>query len=243
MGILYIILFNTTCVCVCVEKMWICLWSHTLHFLGDPMYIPTVEQTVKQLRYKLDYWMIDMRRRYYGNLKNPRVINTKFKNEVLVSLRTHVKFPRSPKRDKFLRLRRSALADVESVINMYYDDDLLVAQDSAPPSRGCESFNLWDNFLEHPPEIVSMMSLGGSGCEETAAGRFGRSDSDPGAASSSDGMVDVDFLSAWLAESDTGATSLEERSTENPGKSEDVWAQTFAQAKAYFEPRRWVQNK
>lgn len=191
--------------------------------------------------------MIDMRRRYYGQLKNPRVIHTKFKDEVLVSLRVHRKLRPSGAK-KFLRLCRSPTMDLDSVIDMYYDNDLLVVQESG--SSECGSFSIWDDFLADQPHTVSMVSIEkdmeGKEASSPLRDKLGSGgvESNGPHSSVSDGIVDVDFLSAWLADSgtepaETPPTTCEEapqalKKTADSPKSEDVWARTFADAKAYF---------
>lgn len=215
--------------------------AFTARFGFVTMYIPTVDHTVKQLRYKFNYAMIDMRRRYYGHLKNPRVINTKFKDEVLVSLRTHTKFPHHHGPAKFLLLHLSPAIDLESVMNLYYDDDVLTAQEDMPQSSGCESANIWDDFLgpgRDTVPMVSVMAFEPSRVEATRGIGSADDDSDGPKSSVSDGLVDVDFLSAWLADTpvETPATTGEISPTGagTEGKGDDVWARTFADAKAYF---------
>lgn len=51
-------------------------------------FMSTIEQAYKKIRFEIDYLIIDARRWFYSNSRNPRVIQTKLKNQVLVSLRT-----------------------------------------------------------------------------------------------------------------------------------------------------------
>lgn len=213
------------------------------------MYIPSVGHTARQLRYKFDYLMIDMRRWYYGQLRNPRVVQTRFKGEVLMSLRIDDK-PRPAAARKFLRLRRSPTMDLDSVINMYYDDDMLAVQEEVSER---ESLNIWDGFLDLREEGDSAIANGYSGVD---------SEQSEGIRSAgSDAIVDVDFLSAWLADSgvpgSTPPTTVEEiqaadfETGESPKmerkkelqvldsknlhrQTQDIWAQTYADAKVYF---------
>ncbi|KAK6203581.1 uncharacterized protein RJT21DRAFT_139313 [Scheffersomyces amazonensis] len=54
-----------------------------------------LQHAIHELRYKVDYYFVDYRQRYYSTNRNPRLIQTKLQNQQLISLRT---FPK----DKYL---------------------------------------------------------------------------------------------------------------------------------------------
>lgn len=83
------------------------------------MFLPTFEQACNAVRYKIDYYLIDARQRYYSNSRNPRVIQTKLQNQTLMSLRTcpHDKYLLNP--GEFLTLGRKE--DEDNDLNSFVD--------------------------------------------------------------------------------------------------------------------------
>lgn len=68
-------------------------------------------------RYKIDYYGIEFRRKYYSNSRSPRVIHTKLKDQVLVSLRTCPQDKYFPRANEYLTL--AGCSDTESVAERY----------------------------------------------------------------------------------------------------------------------------
>lgn len=50
--------------------------------------MPTFHELYKDVQYRIRYWEISYRQKYYSTDKNPRVIQTKLPNQKLISLRT-----------------------------------------------------------------------------------------------------------------------------------------------------------
>lgn len=64
------------------------------------------EDMIHNVRYKMDYYMIHARLNYYSNSKNPRVIQTRFQNQKLTSLRTNPHDPYFVRPGEFLTLAK-----------------------------------------------------------------------------------------------------------------------------------------
>lgn len=242
------------------------------------MYLPSVEHALKQMRYNWDYMMVDLRQRYYHQLKNPRVIHTKLRNQKLLSLRTHRGYHRE-KIGRFLRLHKT-LSDLESVIDLYYGDEHLCGIDMDEDCTSHKSdvsdatddgdlFAFFDNpaeenvlsdvvYLVLVPELVlgdfillDLLSqsdilpllsdfLPAVGIESSLMKQCETLDQTD--------ILGDNFFSAWLdtpatiepdvfparelqAETKTQETAPTLKPLRDPT---DIWAKTFAEAKAYF---------
>lgn len=85
------------------------------------MHWEDVYHVIHTCRYKIDYHLIELRRKYYSNSRNPRVIHTKLQDRMLFSLRTcpHDKY--LPKADEFLTLEKAT--DTESLMDIYLEEE------------------------------------------------------------------------------------------------------------------------
>ncbi|KAK6462054.1 hypothetical protein DFJ63DRAFT_313205 [Scheffersomyces coipomensis] len=61
-------------------------------------------QTFRFIRYKIDYYYVDYKQRYYSTNRNPRIIQTKLQNKQLISLRTFPKDKYFTKPGEYLML-------------------------------------------------------------------------------------------------------------------------------------------
>lgn len=84
------------------------------------IHVPTLAEAWGQAKYKIDYFGIDMRLRFYSVSQNPRVIHTKLDNETLLTLRTHPREDhRKQRREAALQERREA--HIEDVLDIYLE--------------------------------------------------------------------------------------------------------------------------
>lgn len=113
--------------------------SHNLNleFLGN---------LVHNMRYKVDYHLINARVKYYSNSKNPRVIHTKLNNTHLVSLRTHPNQKYVVRTGDFLHL------GPEDTIN-----DILQYYESSLKALGIGGKNLDLSVFESACETVTVV--------------------------------------------------------------------------------------
>lgn len=74
----------------------------------------------RRCRYKFNYYLIDIRRKYYSNSRNPRVIHAKLKDQILISLRTCPNDKYLTKPDEYLTLDEDF--DTESLVHLYLED-------------------------------------------------------------------------------------------------------------------------
>lgn len=93
--------------------------SQTWIFLLS-MHWADVNGIYRRCRYKFSYYLIDIRRKYYSNSRNPRVIHTKLKDQILISLRTCPNDKYLTKPDEYLTLAKDF--DTESLVDMYLED-------------------------------------------------------------------------------------------------------------------------
>lgn len=107
------------------------------------MHWPDIHNVYRTCRYKLDYYLIEFRRKYYSNSRNPRVIQAKLKDQIILSLRTcpHDKY--LVKQDEYLTLAEVGHEldpelghhSVGSVVEMYLaetENPLLDLSDHSP---------------------------------------------------------------------------------------------------------------
>lgn len=91
-----------------------------LHPSTMKIHVPTLAEAWGQAKYKIDYFGIDMRLRFYSNSQNPRVIQTKLDSQPLLTLRTH---PRedywAQRRDVDIQERTQA--QIDDVLDIYHE--------------------------------------------------------------------------------------------------------------------------
>lgn len=78
----------------------------------------TLDEVIHSVRYNFDYYRIHARLNFYSNSKNPRVIQTRFKNQKLTTLRTNPHDPYYARPGEFLTLAKMEAPDT------YYDEVL-----------------------------------------------------------------------------------------------------------------------
>lgn len=76
----------------------------------------TLDEVLHSVRYNFDYYCIHARLNYYSNSRNPRVIQARFKNQKLTTLRTNPHDPYYARPGEFLTLFKKEIPDT------YYDD-------------------------------------------------------------------------------------------------------------------------
>lgn len=89
------------------------------HFVFT-MHWDDVNGIFHRCRYKIDYYSIELRRKYYSNSRSPRVIHTKLKDQVLVTLRTCPQDKYFPKANEYLTLAGGS--DTESDADRYFEE-------------------------------------------------------------------------------------------------------------------------
>lgn len=92
-----------------------------------------VYHAYRRVRYKIDYHLIELRRKYYSNSRNPRVIHSKLKDGILTTLRTCPRDKYLTKPGEFLSIEGEEHEDIDDLVDMYLadpEDQLVDLQDT-----------------------------------------------------------------------------------------------------------------
>lgn len=86
----------------------------------------TVEDVFHSIKYKVDYYLIHARINYYSNSKNPRVIQNRFLDQIITTLRTNPHDPYLIKPGEFLTLAKKEQDDeyLDEIFSYYSHDKL-----------------------------------------------------------------------------------------------------------------------
>ncbi|RKP32731.1 hypothetical protein METBISCDRAFT_20999 [Metschnikowia bicuspidata] len=86
----------------------------------------TVEDVFHSIKYKVDYYLIHARINYYSNSKNPRVIQNRFQDQIITTLRTTPHDPYLIKPGEFLTLAKKEQDDecLDDILSYYSHDKL-----------------------------------------------------------------------------------------------------------------------
>jgi hypothetical protein len=88
----------------------------------NPQLLELMQNTLHDIRYRFDHFVINQTQRYYSDNYNPRIIQTKLQDQTLLSLRTcpHDKY--LVKRDEYLTLQRESSDSDFKKTRPSYDD-------------------------------------------------------------------------------------------------------------------------
>lgn len=68
--------------------------------------MPTIPETYKRIRYKVNFFIVDTKLKWYLTSRNPRLIQSKFQGQTLISLRVHPHDKYLVKKGEFLSLEK-----------------------------------------------------------------------------------------------------------------------------------------
>lgn len=108
--------------------------------------MPTIPETYKRIRYKVNFFIVDTKLKWYLTSRNPRLIQSKFQGQTLISLRVHPHDKYLVKKGEFLSLEKKQPDHFSwgSLVDLYCQE--AVENMSFPPPeeeiqedpKGCE---------------------------------------------------------------------------------------------------------
>ncbi|KAF3988716.1 hypothetical protein FT663_03219 [Candidozyma haemuli var. vulneris] len=101
-------------------------------------FIPTIPETYKKLRYKVNYFIVDTRSKWYSTSRNPRLVQSKFQGQTMITLRVHPHDKYLIKPGEFLSLEKKDpdTFSLNSFVDMYCQE--MVDNMSFPDYEGSE---------------------------------------------------------------------------------------------------------
>lgn len=116
--------------------------------------VPTIPETYKKLRYKINYFIVDTKLKWYLTSRNPRLIQSKFQGQTLITLRVHPHDKYLVKHGEFLTLEKKEPNDYTwgSLIDLYCQE--AVEKMSFPPLEEEPHTERDENFKIQQVEIA-----------------------------------------------------------------------------------------
>lgn len=86
-----------------------------------PFVIPTIPEAYRKLRYKVKYFIVDTKLKWYSTSRNPRLVQSKFQGQTLITLRVHPRDKYLVKPGEFLSVERKRVNSfsLNSFVDMY----------------------------------------------------------------------------------------------------------------------------